>query len=142
MKFLILTILGLFLVIGAFNLLYFNYGRHTIKKINKMYNANKDKRKLKEFIDELRRDISIRVFVAFVSMVTSLMCIRLSNGVLNNKVSLIVVLISMLVMNICAVISLKNFWEVIKIADKFTERTSEKVYRRRRFNGNGTAGEY
>lgn len=142
MLFLILTVLGLFLSICIFNILYLKYGRQVISSLCKLHNTKGDKKGRKELTKEFIKGVIARSSVAFVSMVIAIMCIWLSEDILSNKVSLIILGVTMLALNVCAFISLKEFWEVIKIADKFIEKTSTGLYRRRRFYGNGATSKY
>ena len=85
MLFLILTVLGLFLSICIFNILYLKYGRQVISSIFKLHNTKGDKKGRKELTKEFIKGVIARSSVAFVSMVITIMCIWLSEDILSSE---------------------------------------------------------
>ncbi len=139
MVFLMITISGLFLTICIFNMLYIKYGKIVISKV---YKSNVNKSEHMDIMKLFIKRIILRSLVTFISMIVAIVGIKMSSDILTNKLSLIVLSLAIIVLNICAFNSLKEFWEVMKIADKFIETASKRLYRRSRFYGNGATGKY
>ena len=139
MVFLMITISGLFLTICIFNMLYIKYGKLVISEV---YKSNVNKSEHMDIMKLFIKRIILRSLVTFISMIVAIVGIKMSSDILTNKLSLIVLSLAIIVLNICAFNYLKEFWEVMKIADKFIETASKRLYRRSRFYGNGATGKY